>query len=292
MPFRWDWVQRVAPVPYVPTIGPVHPRVFGVGLFCDVFSVAEHEAFLDYDKDRRWFDRKDETVLCGAVEHDSARTLIPTLRRRGGGSVVVYAYGTDVVAEATEMAADLAAAHRAARARVVTFQGPAACPPEGAASVRVQLWENSATHVPEASRSVRPVDTLSELERATFVDFAQELLADGFGFLHQQIEATRIGPVLAVIEGGRVVGAIGPLEVISDASGAAQLLPAYLGVLAAHRHRGHGRALWRAAMKWGIEHGAVYQVLQTAVDGSSDRLGRSEGLRSLGLVSSIGYEVS
>ncbi|MBV9163220.1 MAG: GNAT family N-acetyltransferase, partial [Pseudonocardiales bacterium] len=31
-----------------------------------------------------------------------------------------------------------------------------------------------------------------------------------------------------------------------------------------YRRRGHGRALWRAAMAWGAENGAKYKVLQAA----------------------------
>jgi GNAT superfamily N-acetyltransferase len=46
-----------------------------------------------------------------------------------------------------------------------------------------------------------------------------------------------------------------------------------------------GRLLWRAAMHWGQQHHAAYQLLQTQVGGASDRLWRSEGLTDLGLVS-------
>ncbi|WP_406376698.1 GNAT family N-acetyltransferase [Streptomyces sp. NBC_00647] len=51
-----------------------------------------------------------------------------------------------------------------------------------------------------------------------------------------------------------------------------------------HRGRGHGRTLWRAAMHWGGEHGADYQLLQTEVGGASDRLCTTEGLLSLRVV--------
>lgn len=40
-------------------------------------------------------------------------------------------------------------------------------------------------------------------------------------------------------------------------------------------------------MTWGQQHQAAYQLLQTATDGASDRLCRSEGLTDLGLVSTI-----
>lgn len=43
-------------------------------------------------------------------------------------------------------------------------------------------------------------------------------------------------------------------------------------------------ALWRAAMRWGHQHSAAYQLLQTEVGGASDRLCAAEGLTSLGFV--------
>ncbi|MFE3269943.1 GNAT family N-acetyltransferase [Streptomyces sp. NPDC059215] len=78
------------------------------------------------------------------------------------------------------------------------------------------------------------------------------------------------------------------METMPDAAGTVRLLPQYFGVLPQYRCRGFGRALWRAAMLWGHEHGAVYQILQTAVGGASDCLCAAEGLSSLGVVQQAG----
>ncbi|WP_435841239.1 GNAT family N-acetyltransferase [Streptomyces fagopyri] len=61
-------------------------------------------------------------------------------------------------------------------------------------------------------------------------------------------------------------------------------LPQYFGVLPQYRGRGYGRALWRAAMQWGHEHGEADQILQTTVGGASEWLCAAEGLASLGVV--------
>ncbi|MFF3748512.1 GNAT family N-acetyltransferase [Streptomyces kronopolitis] len=281
MRLTWDWLLPVMPVPYVPTLGPVHPDALGPGLFEDIVRVAGTGTFLPYDKDRRWAERKDETALPDMIEHTAVRTLIPTLARRGHGTVTVYAYGPGHD-DAADLAAKLAADHTAATARVITFHGPHKDPPAGATLTRVQLREFTPPRPEGQEGPVRPVDALPEPVQATFAAFADRLTSDGFAFLHSQMQAGTAGPVLTVVEGGRVAGAIGPMETMTDSTGATRLLPQYFGVLPEHRGQGYGRTLWRAAMAWGAAHGADYQLLQTEVGGPSDRLCQAEGLTSLG----------
>ncbi|MFF0795162.1 hypothetical protein [Streptomyces spiralis] len=93
MHFEWKWLHSVIQVPYVPTIGSVHPDALAPSVFDDVIRVAGTGAFLAYDKDQRWAKAKDETVLPKHIEHTSTHTLIPTLSLRGGSTLTVYAYG-------------------------------------------------------------------------------------------------------------------------------------------------------------------------------------------------------
>ncbi|MET8808667.1 GNAT family N-acetyltransferase [Streptomyces sp. NPDC004546] len=282
MRLLWHWLHSVIRVPYVPTIGPVHPDSLAPALFDDVLRVAGTGAFLPYDKDQRWADWKDETVLLDHIEHTSTRTLIPTLRHRDG-ALTVYAYGP-ASEEAAGLAAKLAAGHPSSAARVVTFHGPDETPPVGTAVTRVQLKSFARPRPEDQPGLIRAVAALPEPVRKTFAAFADRLTSDGFAFLHTQMQAGAVGPVLAATDGGRVVGAIGPMETMADQAGATRLLPQYFGVLPEYRGHGHGRALWRAAMAWGAAHGADYQLLQTEIGGAADQLCQSEGLRSLGFV--------
>ncbi|MEU7166683.1 GNAT family N-acetyltransferase [Streptomyces morookaense] len=286
MRFRWDWLHPEITVPYVPTIGPVHPDALGPDLFADITSVAGTGRFLPYDKDRRWSDSKTESVLVEDIAHGPHETLVPTLSRRGAGVVTVHLYGSrpDGRDIAAELAAKLCVIHDAAIGRVVWFAGPDEQTPLDAAVTRVQLREFTPEQLPLEPRAVSALDACPPSVRATFGPFAEQLADEGFAFLHDQMTADRGGPVLVVAEEGRIVGAIGPMEVMADSAGAPRLLPQYFGVLPEQRGRGRGRALWRAAMRWGHRNGASYQLLQTEVDGASDRLCRSEGLRSLGFV--------
>ncbi|WP_328583654.1 GNAT family N-acetyltransferase [Streptomyces sp. NBC_00370] len=282
MLFRWDWLRPVLTAPIVPTLGPVHPHALTVDLFEDTLRAAVTDRFfLHYDKDRRWSGEKDEAVLTGDMVHRPDRTLVPTLSRRGRGTVKVFAYGhrDGVVDEAAELAAKLAAVHDAANARVVRPLGPEIGSPRG---IRVQLKDFTSGPCPAPGRTIRPVTDWPAVVRETFAPFARAMAADGLAFLHTQMQTGRCGPVLAAAVEDRIVGAIGPMDVRPDAIGCPQLMPQYFGVLPEARGKGVGRALWRSAMDWGRSHGAAYQLLQTEVGGPSDRLCQSEGLISLG----------
>ncbi|WKU46708.1 GNAT family N-acetyltransferase [Streptomyces sp. VNUA116] len=282
MRFRWDWLRPVVTAPFVPTIGPVHPSVLTEDVFTDTLIAASSDRrFLRYDKDARWSDFKDEIVLVEDVVHQPAGTLIPTLSRRGAGTVKVHVYSArgDAVLMASELAQKLCAVQGAAKARVVRFLGPES--PQGRGT-RIQLKDFRAFPCPAPEGPVRDFAAWPTLVQQTFAEFAAEMAADGFAFLYERMNAGAVGPVLTASIGGRVAGAIGPMEIRPDAIGTCQLMPQYFGVLPDHRGLGLGRLLWRAAMHWGQSHGAAYQLLQTEVGGASDRLCRSEGLASLG----------
>ncbi|MFJ3904351.1 GNAT family N-acetyltransferase [Streptomyces sp. NPDC090025] len=279
--FRWDWLRPQLAAPIVPTLGPVHPDALTVGIFEDVLRAADTGDFLPYDKDRRWGGQKDEKVLREDVVHQPAHTLIPTLTRRGRGTVKVFAYGLrdSGVEEAAELAAKLAVAHEVAGARVVRPLCPETTHPHG---TRIQLKDFTVDPCPDPGGPVRSVTAWPVAVQKTFAPFAEAMAGDGLAFLHTHMQTGRCGPVLAAVVEDRIVGAIGPLEVLPDAVGSPQLMPQYFAVLPEVRGQGLGRVLWRAAMHWGQTHGAAYQLLQTEVDGPSDRLCQAEGLDSLG----------
>ncbi|QTE00471.1 GNAT family N-acetyltransferase [Streptomyces cyanogenus] len=282
MRFRWDWLRPVVTVPFVPTIGPVHPSVLTEDLFTDTLTAASTDQwFLRYDKDIRWSESKDESVLAEDIVHRPHETLIPSLSRRGSGTIKVHVYGMEAesLLTASELARKLSAVHGAAKAHVVRFLGPEVPTRQG---TRIQLMDFKAALCPAPVGPVRPFDEWPQGARESFADFARQMAPDGFAFLHDQMQAGQVGPVLTAVVAGKVVGAIGPMEIRPDAIGTSQLMPQYFGVLPKHRGSGLGRLLWRAAMHWGQTSGAAYQLLQTEVGGPSDRLCRSEGLASLG----------
>jgi len=171
-----------------------------------------------------------------------------------------------------------------ARRRLIWFLPPGSDPDPVAACTRIQMRTFGPGHHAPVPGPV-PLDEVTGPARATFSVLAEKLAAEGFAFLDTRIrEQDGIGPVLTCQRDRKIVGAIGPMEIMPDSRGTARLLPQYFGVLPEYRGLGLGRSLWRAAMHWGQQHKAAYQLLQTEVGGASDRLCRSEGLTDLGLV--------
>ncbi|MBF9069014.1 GNAT family N-acetyltransferase [Streptacidiphilus fuscans] len=292
MDLSWDLLRPVMRVPYVPTLGPIHPDALGPDLLADVLAVAGTGRFLPHDTDQRWSALKDESVMPHDVEQDPERTVIPTISTWGRGVVTVHHFGADPapVGELLELARKLAAREDVDRARAIWFQPER---PEqeqepeqlsGVAVTRVQL----KTFRPGENEPVDGVEDLRRLPeqvRARFAVFAEHMAADGFAFLWRQFQADALtGPILTIVSGDRVVGAIGPMETMKDPAGHVRLLPQYFGVLPEQRGNGYGRRLWRAAMHWGQSSGAEYQLLLTELGSASDTLCQAEGLDTLGFV--------
>lgn len=287
MAIRWDWLQPLITVPYLPALGPVHPDAVTPGLVADVTRVAGTGRFLPYDKDSRWGGSKDESVLTRAVMQEPGLVMVPTLNTRRVRSVKVCVYSREPrgwLSRAAELGRRLCAEHGAGKGRLAWFLPPGSDPDPVAACGRIQMLafgSDRRSPVP----GVLPLDERTGAVRASFSVFAEKLAAEGFAFLDSHIrEHSGTGPVLTCEQDGKVVGAIGPMEIMPDSRDAARLLPQYFGVLPEYRGLGLGRSLWQAAVHWGRQHDAAYQLLQTEVGGASDCLCRSEGLTDLGLV--------
>ncbi|MGH3836367.1 MAG: GNAT family N-acetyltransferase [Pseudonocardiaceae bacterium] len=268
-------------VPYVPALGPVGPRALSEELFNAVVDIADTDRFLPYDKDQRWSSTKDEWLIVDEIIHEPDRTVIPTISTRGRRLLKVHYYGDGgpMLSEVTEWLYTWCAAFGVAGGRVIWFQST----PDGART-RLML----KTFADQDKRHYGHVMDLEDCDVGdTFPAFAEQLGADGFAFLYQRIKTgLSDGPILVTVEDRHIVGAIGPLGILLDAAGTRTQPPQYFAVHPDYRHRGHGRALWRAAIAWGAENGAEYKVLQAASGSAAELFYLSENMSTLGFVCS------
>jgi GNAT superfamily N-acetyltransferase len=286
MAIRWDLLEPLLTVPCLPALGPVHPAAVTPGLFADVTAIAGTGQFLPHDKDRRWSARKDDHVLVDAIVQEPGLVLVPVISI-SRQCVKVHVYSQDprhVLGRAAELGTHLCEQYNAAKGRLVWFLPAGSDPDPVAVCTRVQMRAFSAGDIDHPVPDVASLDEVPGPVRATFSTFAEKLADEGFAFLDARIRESSTGPVLTFERDGLIAGAIGPMEIMPDSLGNPRLLPQYFGVLPEYRGLGLGRRLWRAAMRWGHQHGASYQLLQTETGGASDRLCRSEGLTDLGLV--------
>lgn len=293
MRLRADWLNRVLNVPYVPILGPAHPDQFTAEMFTDVvadiLTASRTGTALPFDKDRRWSPRKTDTVLVDEIVHRPDHTIIPTVSRRGGGTIKTFYYGQapnlDDLRAATRRCC---ATYGAANGRVVWFDTAEAADVNRTRVLLKEFTHDAQPDEPPGGPIVGGLDDYEPEIAATFSVFAHAMADHGFDYLHQRRTAGHHdGPVLVSQDNGAIVGAIGPLTIMPDRTGARMLLPQYFGVLPGHRGAGHGRALWRAVQRWGLRHHADYQLLQARVGAASEHLFLSEGLRSLGFAPTV-----
>lgn len=279
-----EWLSRTITVPYLPTLGPVHPDTDLAALLNAVHTV-EPGVFLPYDKMRRWYPAKDEHVLPELTEHTERHTRVITINRRGAGSLRLHHYASEApsLVEARETAGKLAAGHGTATATVIWTQQHPPRPP--ATATRVWLAP-TAEHTATPSVEIVELEACPQRIRDTFTQFALSCGDAGMTAFEQRVVAAGcpIGPILTAIARDRVIGAIGPMETQLDPHQRTQLLPQYFAVLPEHRRAGAGRALWQAAQRWGRAAGAAYQLLQTTAGSPADQLYRSTGCHNLGIV--------
>ncbi|MGW5715152.1 GNAT family N-acetyltransferase [Amycolatopsis sp. NPDC003865] len=289
MRFRPRWLRRVLEVPVVPTLGPVHPDTLRPEIFDEIVAAARTGEMLPFDKERRWSSTKSETVLVDEIIHRPDVTIIPTLNHRGTGMIKTHVYSAIELETPALRAATRrwCTAYGAATGRVIWFTPE---PPQTDTTIgtRVLLKTFAQENIPDAAGPIQELDDCPSSTQNTFAKLAQQTPEAGLAFLCRRWRAGRVdGPILTAVDDGIIRGAIGPLAVLPDRNGAAVLLPQYFVVDPEHRGRGHGRALWRAAMAWGARHGAQYQLLQAATGGASESLFCSEGLTTLGFTCAV-----
>ena len=290
MGLRWDWLQPLMTAPYVPALGPAHPQAVTPGLFANIVQVAGTGRFLPHDKDRRWVGRKDEHVLVGTITQEPGLVLIPTLSTRRVSCIRVHIYSQAPARRAEPGRRAGPAAVRAARRR----EGAAHLVPAAGQRPRSRrrLHPHPDAHLqPRRSPHPAPCPVSSRWTRSPNPSARRSACSRRSWPLrasHSSMPASastaapaRCSPVQ---RDGAIVGAIGPMEIMPDSRGAAQAAAAVLRRPARLPRPRPRPSPWRAAMHWGQQHQAAYQLLQTEAGGASDRLCRSEGLTDLGLV--------
>ena len=257
MSFSVELLQEHMAVPFVPTLGVVHPLARRAAIE-GVLSSASSDIFLPYDKDRRWFDKKAENVLPELIKQSESATIIPTINN-SSKLVKVYHYSRlhETWGELSRQHQSLLPHFAGHAIQTICFSDvkDAACQ---AATVFIAEKEiiTAATH-----RNVVELKDLPRVVAQTLPRLAEgDIENSGFPFLWEQFAQDKLrAPVLVTVDGNEITGAVGPLEIMVDAIGKVTRYPVFFGVSINARRKGSGSELWKAAISWAHSHDVEYR---------------------------------
>jgi len=279
MNFSIDLFLDQMAVPFVPTLGVVHPRALAASV-AGIMDFSHDGGFLPYDKEKRWGGEKRERLLKELIFQDNSHTVIPTYQAGTSPLIRLYSYGTASVSEGLQD--QLQKLHPQAKMQVVSFGTGGEFKPDSI----VFLYELD-TPTSTTKTSVVSFKTLSP-EVARTIGFLAENDPDngGFSFLKERLaQGHDDGDIFVTTENGAISGAVGPLRTMTDAEGWVTRYPVYYGVSMQFRRKGYGSALWSSAIGWAHKNGVQYIVLQARTNSPAEYFYRQVGLTSLGGVS-------
>lgn len=269
---------------YLPTLGPVYSagKSFGKVLE-DILINSENEVFLSFDKNKRWFDAKTEKIILPAVEIWNDAVLIPTKCIFPHNAIKIYYYSDGPLNQADFekiriMKKSLCKQEAAERCTLYCFQ-------------KSNLNENFICHniylkiIDDNDEAALPDDIkffheLSDAVAGTFGALTSEPELEGFDFLWRKYikKQKPLGSILCAVENGKIIGAIGPLDIWPDPWKKTWLLPPYFGVKSDSRKKGIGGKLWQAAMSYAIKNSAHYSLVQNKPDSAAAIFYEEHGL--------------
>ncbi len=261
-------------VPFVPTLGAMHPCALSASVM-GVLNFAHDGSFLPYDKEKRWGGVKRERLLKEHIFQDKSCTIIPTLN--DSSLIRLYCYGAeDALGEQQDSLRKL---YPDAKFQAVRFGAN-----EDFKSDSIVFLADNGLHVPAAKMNAVPFKSLS-LPAAETIGLLAKNDADnsGFQFLQDRLaQGHDDGEIFVTVENDAVSGAVGPLQTMTDAAGQLTRYPVYFGVLKNARDKGLGTALWSAAINWAEKEGVQYIILQARTGSPAEHFYRRMGLKALG----------
>lgn len=269
-------------VPFVPTLGVVHPCALSASV-AGILNFAHEGEFLPYDKEKRWGGVKRERLLKEHMFQNENCTIIPA--SHNNTLIRLYCYGAaNALGEQRDR---LKKFYPDAKFQAVLFGTD-----EGFKSDSIVFLANKGFHAPSAKMDVVPLKSLPPHIAKTIGILAKDDADNsGFQFLQERLaQGYNNGEFFVAVENNTISGAVGPLQTMTDAAGQLTRYPVYFGVLKNTRGKGLGTALWSAAINWAEKEGIQHIILQARTDSPAEHFYRRMGLKALGGVARINLD--
>ena len=154
---------------------------------------------------------------------------------------------------------------------------------------------NSKDKLIKTEEQIKYFNKLPNEIKKTFSKLGGNIELNNFYFLWKMfiLKNKKLKPIICAVVDNKIIGAIGPLDIIRDSEGKMFLLPPNFGILKKNRKHGIGSSLWRSAMYFAFQKGAKYTLVQNIPNSPAAKFYENCGLVKANVIYSfVVYEES
>lgn len=275
---------------YMPSFGPVYYKKEKINKFvAEVLGYWENKIFLDYDKGKRWFEKKEEYICLPCITFDHSELYIPVINTKGESTLKIFLYfkgsfSAKLIEKAKKLAEKVSSRIKFSKTSVIVFKDPG----DKREVRKIYLKKIDKTDRLMSQRA-QTFENLPSSKKMSFALLGAEKELSGSHMLWRKYLSKNrsISKIFVVADDARILGMIGPMNTLKDAWGKLQLMPPYFEVSKLARRKKIGSELWKAAINWGLEQDVEYLLIQAKENDASDYFYQKAGLLPCGKL----YEV-
>jgi len=253
---------------YLPILGPVYFFEGSIKrVLQDVLNNSQEADFLSYDKNKRWYKHKTEKILLESIVFNNKELFIPVKNNLKNDMLKIFYYTEGIIDDSRinkirKMATGIKD-DQINTPSLCCFKKPYTNIKFTCHNIYLKTIDNK-DNLDQLPSGLEYYKNLSLKTQKTFNSFSKNPNLNGFNFLWESFlnQGKPFFPIVCAVEKGKIIGAIGPLDISKDAWNNLWLLPPYFGVKQKSRRKGYGKKLWQAAMNFSYQRGAKYTLVQ------------------------------
>lgn len=274
----------------MPSFGPIYSQNNDTKqLIDDVLGYWNDQTFLEYDRGKRWFSKKEEYILVPYIDIYKNDLYVPVINTRGNGMLSIFVYPNNIFSQknidfSKKLAKKILLSFKFSKQRIITFGNNEF----HNRRVVIYLKNIQPCHL-NTNLEVFPFNQLEPKIQKTFSTLAMNDDLPGSRMLWEKYLSLgkEISDIYVAVSNNKILGMIGPLDTLLDPWRIKQLIPPYFEVSQSARKMGIGTKLWNAAMNWGYENGAKYLLIQAEEGAASDFFYKKNSLIDCGVLQNI-----
>lgn len=279
---------------YLPVLGPVF--VFGKPvrkILYDILENSKTDKFLSYDKNKRWFKKKKERIILSEILIERNQLLIPVESFSKNKTLKIFYYSSKkinnrIIKKIKNFIIVPPKFKNINNYFLYSFLKPKIFKKLICHNIYLKMIKKK-DKLEKNFENICYFNDLSPKTKQTLSLFKKEPELQGFAFLWRRFANKKriLSPIICAVEKDKIIGAIGPLEILNDAWNNKWLAPPYFGVKKDFRSKGYGKKLWKTAMSFAHQKGAKYTLVQNEPDSPAAKFYEKQGLKKAAKVYSL-----